>query len=408
MEVEANIRPLNEGSTSFFKTVFNGLNVIIGIGVLSMPYALASGGWLSLILLFGISGAACYAGLLTKRCMDANPRIKTYAEIGEFAFGKIGKRVLSIILYIDLYLALTGYLIVEGDNLHDLFPKVKTNFHGINIGGKQSFIMIIAVAFLPTVWLEDLSVLAYVSATGVISGFVILASVLWVGLFDGVGFHSRGELINWKGIPTAMSLYMFSYSANPVFPTLYASIKKKRHFSKVLLIGFFGATICYATMAILGYMMFGSALQSQITLNLPTQKLSSKIALYTTWISPLSRYALMMEPVAATTESWFPKHQKKKGFKIVLRTILVVSQAIIAMSIPFFGSLMSLVGALIGATASITIPCLCYLKISSKNLRRSNERVVIMLLAVLSIVIVVVGTYTSMKNIIKEIMVRQH
>uniref|UniRef100_A0A803LFE5 Amino acid transporter transmembrane domain-containing protein n=1 Tax=Chenopodium quinoa TaxID=63459 RepID=A0A803LFE5_CHEQI len=303
MEVGENIRPSNEGSTSFSKTVFNVLNVIIGIGILSMSYALASGGWLSLILLFGISGAACYAGLLTKQCMDANPRIKTYAEIGEFAYGKIGKRVLSIILYID-------------------------------------------------------SVTSRVKHVDSVRVFAVVQPC------------------------TALTVF-------------------------VLLIGFFGATICYATMAILGYMMFGSALQSQITLNLPTQKLSSKIVLYTTWISPLSRYALMMEPVAATTESWFPKYKKKKGFKIVLRTILVVSQVIIAMAIPFFGSLMSLVVALIGATASTTIPCLCYLKISSDN-RRSNERVFIMLLPVLSIVIIVVGTYTSLRNIIKEIMVRQH
>ncbi|XP_056685200.1 amino acid transporter AVT1I-like [Spinacia oleracea] len=410
MEVDRIIRSSSEGHTSLFKTVFNGLNTILGVGILSMPYALASGGWLSLIVLFSISGAACYSALLTKRCMDANPSIKSYDEIGEFAFGKLGKRVLSIVLYLDLYMALTGYLILEGDNLHDLFPNVKTNFHGISIGGNQTFVMIIAVAFLPTVWLEDLSVLAYISATGVISGVVILASVLWVGVFDGVGFHCKGELINWKGITTAMSLYMFSYSANPVFPTLYTSIKKKHQFSKVLLIGFFCATICYASMAILGYMMFGSALQSQITLNLPTHKLSSKIAIYTAWISPLSKYALLMEPLAATTESWFPNYQNKKWFKMLLRTSLVVSQVVIALTIPFFGSLMSLAGALMGATSSITIPCLCYLKISRnnrRNNRRSTERIFIKLLSLMSIVIVVLGTYTSLRNIIKE-SIRHH
>ncbi|KNA06199.1 hypothetical protein SOVF_183260 [Spinacia oleracea] len=409
MELEANIEPSSdEGNTSFLKTLFNGLNAVIGVGILSMPYALASGGWLSLILLLAISGAAGYAGILTKRCMDANPKITTYAEIGEFAFGKFGKTIVSIVLYVDLYLVLTGYLILEGDNLHNLFPEMNIHLHGgINIGGKQSFVMIIAVALLPTVWIDNLNILAYVSATGVLSAVLILGSVVSVGIFDGVGFHNKGELINWKGIPTAMSLFMFSYSANPVFPTLYSSMQKKHHFSKVLIIGFACATICYTAMAIVGYLMFGSTLQSQITLNLPTNTISSKIAIYTAWISPLSKYALMMEPVAATTESWFPKYQKNKGFKIIIRTILVATQVVVAITIPFFGSLMSLVGALLSATASITIPCLCYLKISKKS-RRSIEHMFIMLIVVLSLGIVALGTYTSIRSIIKETINRQH
>lgn len=401
MELEANIQFSRQGNTSFFKTIFNGLNAIIGVGILSVPYALASGGWLSLILLIFISGAACYAGLLTTRSMEANPTIQTYSDVGEHAFGKIGKTVVSVILYVDLYLVLIGYLILEGDNLHELFPRMTLETHRVTMGGKTLFVIIIALVLLPTVWLDDLSILAYISATGVIACVVILASVLWVAVFDGVGFHNKGELINWKGIPTAMSLYMFSYSANPVFPTIYSSMQKKHHFSKVLLIGFFCATICYTSMAILGYLMFGSALSSQITLNLPTHKISSKIAIYTAWITPLSKYALMMEPVAATTESWFPSYRKKRWFRVVVRTTLVATQVIVALSIPFFGALMSLVGALLSATASITIPCLCYLKITKPS-RRSIECVVIIALVVFSLLIVVVGTYTSLLSIVKE------
>ncbi|KAL9243015.1 hypothetical protein vseg_016957 [Gypsophila vaccaria] len=402
MEVEANVKPTNEGNSSFLKTLFNGLNSILGVGILSIPYALSSGGWLSLILLLIIIIASTYAGILTKRCMDLNPSIKTYGQIGESSYGKIGKTIVSIILYVDLYLVLIGYLILEGDNLHNLFPSVKLNdILGLKFDGNQTFVMIIALVLLPTIWLDDLSILAYFSATGIVACVVILVTVTWVGVFDGVGFHNKGELVNWKGVPMAVSLFMFSYSANPVFPTLYTSMHKKKHFSKVLLIGFSFATIMNATMAILGYLMFGSSLQSQITLNLPTQYLSSKVAIYVAWMSPLSKFALIMKPVAETTESWFPKYRKYRAFRMVLRTILVVTQVVIAITIPFFGSLMSLVGALLSATASITVPCLCYLKIS-KISRRSIEGVFIMVLIALSLVLVVVGTYTSIRSIVED------
>ncbi|CAB4304129.1 unnamed protein product [Prunus armeniaca] len=71
-------------------------------------------------------------------------------------------------------------------------------------------------------------------------------------------------------------------------------MKNKRQFSNVLLLCFILCTIGYASMAVLGYLMFGSTVQSQITLNLPTETLSSKIAIWTALINPLSKYALMM------------------------------------------------------------------------------------------------------------------
>lgn len=160
-------------------------------------------------------------------------------------------------------------------------------------------------------------------------------------------------------------------------------------------------TLSYAIMAVLGYAMFGAGVNSQITLNLPKHKLASKVAIYTTLVTPLAKYALMLKPVALSTESWFPTYQRNKSFKILIRTLLVATQVIVALAVPFFGYLMSLVGALLSATASLTIPCLCYLKIS--RTKWGGEMVVILSIILLSILIVIFGTYTSMVQIIGEI-----
>ncbi|RLN22851.1 hypothetical protein C2845_PM07G14540 [Panicum miliaceum] len=47
------------GGASFSRTCLNLTNAVSGIGVLSMPYAVAQGGWLSLAL-FALIGALCY------------------------------------------------------------------------------------------------------------------------------------------------------------------------------------------------------------------------------------------------------------------------------------------------------------------------------------------------------------
>lgn len=186
-----------------------------------------------MILLFIIAVSAFYSGLLIKRCMDTDPSITTYPDIGDRAFGKKGRILVSAFMNTELYLVATGFLILEGDNLNNLFPNIGFEIAGIEFAGEKFFVLIAALIILPTVWLDSLSIISYVSATGVLASFVILGSVWWGATFDEIGFHEKGNLIQWKGIPTAVSLYAFCYCAHPVFPTLYISMRKKQQFSAV-------------------------------------------------------------------------------------------------------------------------------------------------------------------------------
>ncbi|OEL30239.1 hypothetical protein BAE44_0008742 [Dichanthelium oligosanthes] len=49
--------------------------------------------------------------------------------------------------------------------------------------------------------------------------------------------------------------------------------------------------------------MYGDALMSQVALNLPSGKVSSKIAIYTTLVNPLTKYALVVAPIAEAVEA---------------------------------------------------------------------------------------------------------
>ncbi|XP_042499086.1 amino acid transporter AVT1I-like [Macadamia integrifolia] len=402
-DVESNTYLHRIGTSSFFKTCFNGLNALSGVGILSVPYALSEGGWLSLILLFLIASATFYTALLIRKCMDVDKRITTYPEIGELAFGYKGRMVISVFMYAELYLVATGFLILEGDNLHNLFPNMILEVSGLRIGGRESFIIIVALIILPSVWLDNLSILSYVSATGVLASFIIICSVFWTGAVDGVGFHGKGRLLNLSGIPTAISLYAFCYCAHPVFPTLYTSMRHQHQFSKVLLFCFVVCTMSYASMAILGYLMYGSDISSQVTLNLPTGKLSSKIAIYTTLVNPITKYALMITPIVSAIENWLPCHYKNKLIILLIRSLLLISTVIVALTVPFFESLMALVGAFLSATASIILPCLCYLKISGNYRRWGTELVIVVGIVLMGVLVVVVGTYTSLLEIVDHL-----
>ncbi|KAL3511122.1 hypothetical protein ACH5RR_030523 [Cinchona calisaya] len=395
--------PQPQKGTTFLRTCFNGLNALSGIGILSIPYALSKGGWLSLIILLLVAILLYYTGLLLRRCMDVDPLIRTYPDIGELAFGKKGRFTISTFMYLELYLVAVEFLILEGDNLHKLFPNACLQLGGKRFGGERVFILLTALIILPTTWLRNLGLLAYVSVGGVLASFVLLGSVFWVGAFDNVGFHERGSLWRWGGLPTAISLYTFCYCGHAVFPTLCTSMKDRSQFSKVLLVCFVLSGITYGSMAVLGYLMFGQNLTSQITLNLPTGKISSKIAIYTTLINPITKYALIITPIATAIEDAF-RFRNNKITSLIIRTSLVISTVVVALTIPFFGYVMAFIGAFLSITVSMLLPCICYLKIKKAYKSWGLEFISIVLILVLGTIVSVVGTYISVRDILRHVL----
>ncbi|CAI9109705.1 OLC1v1009578C1 [Oldenlandia corymbosa var. corymbosa] len=300
-------------------------------------------------------------------------------------------------------MAATGFMILEGDNLSNIFPGVVCQIgEYFSIGGKQSFVIMVSLIILPTVWLKDLSLLSVISGGGVLATLILLCSIFWNGAFDGIGFHEKGTLVNWKGIPTAISLFSLSYCAHPVFSPIYTSMSNRKQYSKVMIVSFFSCTVFYALVAILGYLMFGSKVLSQITLNLPVNKISSKVAIYTTLVNPIAKYALLIMPTVNALEDKLIPNRTQRSFSIFIRSCLVFSTVIVALAMPFFGEVMSLSGAFVSVTSSIVLPCLCFLKISGIYGRFGLEQLLIGGIVLVGILSVLTGTYTSSVEIVRH------
>ncbi|KAG8082253.1 hypothetical protein GUJ93_ZPchr0014g47280 [Zizania palustris] len=346
----------------------------------------------------------CYTGVLLQRCMAASPSVRGYPDIGALAFGAKGRFVASAFLYAELYLVAIGFLILEGDNLDKLFPGTSLRVGGLAVSGKQLFVVLVAVVILPTTWLRNLAVLAYVSASGVLASVVVVFCVLWAAVVDGVGFQGKGRMLNVSGLPTALGLYTFCYCGHAIFPTLCNSMKQNDKFSKVLVICFVACTVNYGSMAILGYLMYGDDVKSQVTLNLPEGKISSKLAIYTTLVNPFSKYALMVTPVStAIEERLLAAGNKRRSVNVLVRTLIVVSTVVVALTVPFFGHLMALVGSLLSVVASMLLPCICYLKIFGLTRCGRAETSLIAAIIVLGSLVAATGTYSSLKKIVHEL-----
>ncbi|XAR66699.1 hypothetical protein NMG60_11013012 [Bertholletia excelsa] len=390
-------------NVGFLKTFFNSINALSGVGILSTPYALSSGGWLSLILLLVVAAASCFTGILIQRCMASDPLIATYTDVARVAFGRKGTIIATATISLELYLIGTGLLVLEGDNLHKLAPNFKLKLGALILNGRNSFILVATAVILPSTLLTDLGIFSYVSFMGMACTLVIIVCVFCVGTTKEVGFHEKGKLLNVKGLPMAVSLYLFCYGSHALFPTIYASMKNKTQFSKVLILGFIVCTAANAFMATQGYLMYGQNVQSQITLNLPKEKLSSKVAIYTILAGPLAKYALVIMPVSSALASCLPmKYKDSKLVVVLIRLLLLFSTMFLALLVPSFESVISLIGAALIVVVSFLLPCGCYLKIFNIHKKFGYELVGIVGIMWLSLIVGGTGTYSSISNTIKQ------
>ncbi|KAF3551693.1 hypothetical protein DY000_02000066 [Brassica cretica] len=346
--------PQENRKCTISQSLLNGINVLCGGALLTMPYALKEGGWLGLLILFSFGIITLYTGILLKRCLENSPGIHTYPDIGQAAFGTTGRILLSIFLYADLYATCVEYIIMMSDNMSGMFPNTSLYIAGISLNSNQVFAITTTLIVLPTVWLRDLSLLSYISAGGVFSSILLALCLFWVGSVGGVGF------------------------------------------------GF--CTLFYIAISVCGYTMFGEAIQSQFTLNMPQHFTSSKIAVWTAVITPMTKYPLTLTPVLLSLEELLPSSSRKmrsKGVSMLIRTILVLSTLVVALTVPFFATVAALIGSFVAMLIAVIFPCLCYLKIMKGRLTNFHMAICILIIIV-GVVSGCCGTYSAIVRLIGE------
>ncbi|KAK7256761.1 hypothetical protein RIF29_30224 [Crotalaria pallida] len=391
--------PPKEGC-SFAQSVINGTNMLCGIGILTIPYAVKEGGWLSLTILVIFSVICCYTGILLRRCLESYPGLKTFPDIGQAAFGIVGRLCIAITLYMELYASCVEYIILMSDNLSSLFPNTHMRFGGVDIGTRETFAITAAILVLPTVWLKNLSLLSYVSVGGIVSSILVTLCLFWVGMIDQVEFKPGAKVLDMTNLSVSLGLYSYGFAGHAVFPNIYSSMKEPKRFQSVLYVSFAFCLIMYVGVGAIGYLTFGDAVESQFTLNMPKDLHASKIATWTTVVTPLTKYALTILPISLSIEELIPFPELRcHAMSVLVRSVLVISSLLVALCVPYFGSLMALIGSFMSMLVALIYPCTCYLKLQSGRLSKA-ERTNCILIIIVGVVSGTAGTYSAMSRII--------
>uniref|UniRef100_A0ACD6A6P7 Uncharacterized protein n=1 Tax=Avena sativa TaxID=4498 RepID=A0ACD6A6P7_AVESA len=392
-------------TSTFVQSVINMVGMLIGLGQLSTPYALENGGWASVFLLVGLGIMCAYTAHIIGKCLDEDPSSKTYQDIGQQAFGTKGRVIASAFIYLEILFALVSYTISLSDNIPLVFAGARLRLPWLHLSTTQLLTIIAVLVALPSLWLRNLSSISFLSLVGIVMSMVIFVTIVCTAAFSGVGLEKHIPALRLDRIPAVSGLYMFSYAGHIVFPNIYTAMKDPSSFTKVSVTSFSLVTVLYTALAFVGASLFGPAVNSQVTLSMPPRLVFTRVALWATVLTPVTKYALEFAPFAIQLEHHLPATMEPRARVIIRGTIGSAGLLLIlalALSVPYFQYVLSLTGSLISVAISVIFPCAFYLKI---RWGRVSRPVVVLNAAMIALgfVLAVVGTASSAKLLVQSI-----
>lgn len=156
------------GQSTLPQTVFNSVNVLIGVGLLSLPLALKYSGWLIGLLFFFFAALTTRytAGVLAK-CLNVNPGLIGFADVAYQAFGRNARIATGFLFSVELVAACVALVVLFADSLDDLIPGWGVVAWKILCG-----FILAPLSLVPLRYLSFTSVLGIVSCFGSKSDFV--------------------------------------------------------------------------------------------------------------------------------------------------------------------------------------------------------------------------------------------
>ncbi|KAK0465401.1 transmembrane amino acid transporter protein-domain-containing protein [Desarmillaria tabescens] len=347
--------------------------ILLGIGMLSTPLAFAYAGWIPGTILIGFYGfVSCYTAKILAQIIRADPRLRSYTDIGRKAFGPRSTGIISAIFCLELFSVSVILVTLYADSLHAIIPYYSSNTYKL-----WGLLIIYAeqLRLIPTVFLP-LSLLSYTSVLGIISTILMIAVILidgatrkeqpgslWSPAETSLGIES------WRHLGIAYGLFMAGFSGHAVIPSLVRDMEDPSEFDKMITWAFVVATLIYGLIGYAGYIMFGISVSEEISMDLLStpgyNPALNQACLWMLVISPMSKFALATQPLNATIEILLgidlppathedvakrlaePSHgtSRKRILGMILRVALTVLSVGVSVLVPDFSAVMAFLGS---------------------------------------------------------------
>lgn len=152
------------GQSTLPQTIFNSVNVLIGVGLLTLPLALKYSGWLiGMLFLTWSAIVTSYTAKLLAKCLDVDTSLITFADLAFVSFGNKARIAVSMLFSLELLAACVALVVLFADSMEALLPSL-----GFSVTQWKVVcgLILIPLSFLPLRFLSFTSILGVMSCFG--------------------------------------------------------------------------------------------------------------------------------------------------------------------------------------------------------------------------------------------------
>jgi vesicular inhibitory amino acid transporter len=384
VEEDGKIITVVVGQSTLPQTIFNSVNVLIGIGLLSLPLGLRYSGWVfGLVFLTFAALVTAYTARILAKCLEIDTTLATFSDLAYISFGPMARLLTSVLFCLELLAACVALVVLFGDSLYDLDPSLD----------KTTWKIICGFVLFPLCCLP-LRILSFTSILGIFCSVSIVLIVIVDGLLKS---QSPGSLLhpaktylfpeNWLTIPLSIGLLMSPWGGNSVFPNIYRDMRHPKKFNRNISISFISTYCLDLTMGVVGLLMFGDAVKDEVTGNILLTKgypqgLNVCIVVLIA-IIPLTKVPLNARPIITLLERIFgvdaiaiSDSESLVGLstwtrgiiRLLIRLFCVIMFVVVAIIFPAFDSIMAFLGSALCFTICVILPLAFHLKLFGKEI----------------------------------------
>ncbi|USW52094.1 Putative amino acid transporter, transmembrane domain-containing protein [Septoria linicola] len=399
------------GSASWFSSVINLVNTIVGAGVLAMPHALSNMGITLGVLVI------LWAGLTSGFGLYLQTRCARYLDRGGasfFALSQITYPGAAVIFDAAITLKCFGvgvsYLIIIGD----LMPGVVRGFAGnvndqLYLVDRQFWVTAFMLIVIPLSFLRKLDSLKYTSMVALVSISYLVVLVVYHFIANDAG-HEKGPVnwVKWHGLGSTLSSFpviVFAYTCHQNMFSILNEINdpSPRQTTSVVTASIGTAAVTYILVAITGYLTFGDNVIGNIVAQY-VPNVASTIGRAAIVVLVMFSYPLQVHPCRASLDAvlkWRPVNRQTQEFTpvassrgspsrhsllsgkvpvgrpvpaemsevrfAILTTFIIIMSYIVAMTVSSLDKVLAYVGSTGSTAISFILPGLFYYKISAPD-----------------------------------------
>ncbi|XP_076458232.1 uncharacterized protein LOC143291966 [Babylonia areolata] len=355
-----------------------------GSGILALPSAVESTGWVGLVVLVLCGMGASYTGEVLGECWDMvqerfpamrGPVRYPYPAIGMLTFGRAGRydtdtyETTSSRYDTDTYETTSSRYDTDTYETTSSRVIVSVAVDFSMLGGAVVFLLLAGQNVAGVVrenggpslplcyWFIVISVLLFpltlraspkefhwigVGAMGAtVIACIILLVVMAMDARAAQPVHHRE--IRPLPFAAALGTFMFAYGGHPVFPTFQTDMKAPRKFGISCRIAFFCLLCIFLPVAAVGYFVYGSRVKANILQTVtPGPALQVVECLITAHL--VCSFVIVINPVCQELEEIIGISPHFNVKRVLMRLGVCLGVLMVAETLPHFGAVMSLIG----------------------------------------------------------------